>query len=70
MNVLQGVCLGKPAAKPEPAPKALPEALAEAFATAIAKAFPSPFEGLMISGLLGFFGQVLTNIVDGFIAIF
>lgn len=61
--LLQGICLGKPAAKADPVPKALPEALAAAFASALAKAFPQLETLPELSNAISFVSDLLWNLV-------
>lgn len=68
-TVLQALTSGKPAAEPEAAPKALPDAIAEAFAEAVGEASPEP-QDMVISGTIGFVGQLLSNMIGAFLALF
>lgn len=64
-TVLQALSSGTPAAEPGAAPKALPEALAEA----VGKASPEP-QDIVLSGTIGFVGQLLSNMIGAFLALF
>lgn len=68
-TVLQALSTGRPAAEPGAAPKALPDAIAEAWAEAVGEASPEP-QDIMLSGAIGFVGQLLSDMIGAFIALF